>query len=178
MNGVVTGRFRDEKPIEREFCIEMKKLFSVVLALGLVLSLAACGAAKDGGNANANMPLDEMMETILDGVQDLPPLDNVELTGEKWMSYAFIEPTEGMEGYASDSLMMPGAHSVVLVRVPEGADAEQVAADIEKNANPNKWICVFAEKTIVKRHGNVILLVMSSASLADPIAANFDNLFK
>jgi len=154
----------------------MKKLLSAAMALFLALGLFACGAKGEGGK-NADMPLDEMMDAILEGVENLPELDNVELTSEKWASYAFIEPSEGMEGYASDAMMMPGAHSVVLIRVPEGQDAEQVAAQVEKNANPNKWICVSAEKTIVKRHGNVILLVMSSASLADPIAANFDRLF-
>jgi hypothetical protein len=159
--------------------IRMKKLLSVVLAFGLVLGISACGASESAGESKGeSMALPELMDAILEGVENLPELDNVELTGEKWETYAFITPTEGMEGYASDALISPGAHSVVLVRVPEGTDAEKVAADIEKNANPNKWICVSAEKTIVKRQGNTILLIMSYENLADPIVENFDKLFK
>ena len=158
----------------------MKKLLSVILAFGLVLGLSACGSNGNsaGGAKGDGMTLTEIMDAILDGVENLPESESVELTGEKWETYAFITPAEGMEGRASDALMSPVAHSVVLVRVPEGADAKEVAAEIEENANPNKWICVVAEKTIVRRHGNTILLVMSYEELADTIAGNFDKLFE
>ena len=58
--------------------------------------------------------------------------------------------------------------------MPEGTDVAQIAAQIEQSANPNKWVCVGAEKTIVKTRGNVVLLVMSQTAIADQIAANFD----
>ena len=61
-----------------------------------------------------------------------------------------------------------------LLRVPEGTDVAETAAQIEQSANPNKWVCVGAEKTIVKTRGNVVLLVMSQTAIADQIAANFD----
>ena len=155
-----------------------EKLLSVILAFGLVPQLSACGSNSSAGNARATAwPLPRSW-TPFDGVENLPESESVELTGEKWETYAFITPAEGMEGRASDALMSPVAHSVVLVRVPEGADAKEVAAEIEENANPNKWICVVAEKTIVRRHGNTILLVMSYEELADTIAGNFDKLFE
>ena len=158
----------------------MKKLLSVLLAFGLGLGLSACGSngGSAGNNEGEGMTLTEIMDAILDGVENLPESESVELTGEKWETYAFITPTEGMEGYASDALMSPVAHSVVLVRVPEGADAEKTASEIEENANPNKWICVAAEKTVVRRYGNTILLVMSYEEMADAIVENFDRLFK
>ncbi|MGI6192793.1 MAG: hypothetical protein ACOYI3_04440 [Christensenellales bacterium] len=158
----------------------MKKLLSVVLAFGLVLGFSACAAGGEsaGSSKGDGMTLPEIMEEILKDVGELPELENFELGADQWEYNAFITPAEGMEGYASNAMMSPVAHSVVLVRVPEGADAEKVAADIEKNANPNKWICVSADQKIVRRHGNTILLVMSFDELAEPIANNFDNLFK
>ncbi len=157
----------------------MKKLLSIVLALGLVLGFSACAAAGSGTGETTgeSMTLDEIMDAILDGVENLPESESVELSGDKWATYAFIAPPDGAEGLASEALMSPSAHSVVLVRVPEGADAVQVASDMEANANPNKWICVSAEKTIVSRHGNTIMLLMSYEELADAISENFDNLF-
>lgn len=158
----------------------MKKLLSVILAFGLVLGLSACGS--NGNSAKEakgdGMTLAEIMDAILDGVENLPESESIELTGEKWETHAFITPSEGMEGRASDALMSPVAHSVVLVRVPEGGDAQKAASEIEANANPNKWICVSAEKTVVRQHGNTILLVMSYEKLADSIVNNFDELFE
>ena len=60
-------------------------------------------------------------------------------------------------------------------RVPEGTDAAEIAKQIEDQADPRKWICVEAEKTIVKQRGNVVLLVMSTADVADAVAQAFDN---
>ena len=69
------------------------------------------------------------------------------------------------------------AHSVVLVRVPEGTDVEAVRADIEANANPRKWVCVEAEATWVKTSGQYVVMVMSTADMAAAIEANFNTVF-
>ena len=51
---------------------------------------------------------------------------------------------------------------------------QAVAEDIEANANPNKWLCVTAEKTQVVSHGNLVLLVMSFEDDVDTIVDNFN----
>ena len=85
-----------------------------------------------------------------------------------------MDPIEGAEAYSSEALISAVPHSIALLRVPEGTDVETVAKQIEENANPRKWVCVEAEKTIVKTRGNVVLLVMSDAATADQVAANFE----
>ena len=52
-----------------------------------------------------------------------------------------------------------------------------VAADIEANMDPRKWICVEAEATMVKTSGQYVLMVMSSQEIVDAISANFDTVF-
>ena len=179
----------------------MKKLIALLLALTLVFSMAACGSkgetpAPDGNTANTETndtstddtskeeetnPIDEMdlttvMEDILKDVENLPMYEISELTEENFEFMTFIPYEDGYEAVSADALIGSIAHSVVLVRVPDGADAAQVASDIEANANPNKWVCVGAEATHVRQHGNTILLVMSSVDTANAILVNFDSL--
>jgi len=118
-------------------------------------------------------PLESIMESLLAGVPDLPMLGNTPLDAENFSFFAFIEQPEGAEGLVSEAMIGSIAHSVVLIRLPEGVDASEVAAQMEANADPRKWICVEAEKVIALSRGNLALLIMSNAATADAIAANF-----
>lgn len=179
----------------------MKKLIALLLALTLVFSMAACGSkeetpAPDNNASNTETndtasddtskdeetnPIDEMdlttvMEDILKGVENLPMYEITELTEENFEFMTFIPYVDGYEAVSADALIGSIAHSVVLVRVPDSTDAAQVAADMEANANPAKWVCVTAEATHVRQHGNTILLVMSTVDTANAILVNFDSL--
>ena len=161
----------------------MKKMLALLLALTLALGMTACGSNSDTGtsgeeNAAAvdSMSLEEIMTSILDGVPDLPDYEAVPLTEENFEFFTFLPYADGYEGLEADALIGSIAHSVVLVRVPDDADAAEAAAEIEANANPRKWICVEAEATHVRQYGDTILLVMSSAETANAILQNFDAL--
>ena len=65
---------------------------------------------------------------------------------------------------------------MVLVRVPVDK-AGEVAETMREKADPRKWICVEAEKTVVDRCGGTILLVMSSGETANSILTNFKALY-
>ena len=125
--------------------------------------------------AEEQKSLSAIMSTILKGVE-LPKLMSASLTSDMFKSYLFIDPIDGAEALASDAAIGSIAHSVVLLRLPEGSDVSAVTASIESNADPRKWICVEAEKVIVSTKGNLVLLVMSTTASADSIAANFNSL--
>lgn len=124
-----------------------------------------------------DMSLEELMEAVYNDVADLPATQNIDVNDENYKNYLFIDPIEGAETLVSEATINAVAHSVALVRLPEGADVQAVADEIEANADPAKWVCVTAEKTIVSVHDNTILFVMSFAETADAIAANFDALW-
>lgn len=175
----------------------MKKCFIAFIGIAMLMSLTACGgppaspdispdvsATISPSASPENTPseppadsggqsLEDLMSSILENVPDLPAQYDTEITAENFTSYLFIDPVNGAEGLASDAMIGSIAHSVCLLRVPEGADAAAIAKSIEQNADPRKWICVEAEKTIVRQKGNLILLVMSFEADADAIAANF-----
>lgn len=176
----------------------MKKLIALLLCLAMVLSMVACGGTEEETKAEEAAPQtteptteaktypgDEMSLTeILDGIYEgytgeLPGGIAVTEIADKetfeWKTFATY--VEGYEAAVSESMMGAIAHTVVLVRVPEGTDVESVRAEIEQNHDPRQWICVEAEKTAVIAHNNTIMLVMSFTDLADTIIANFDALW-
>jgi hypothetical protein len=170
----------------------MKKILLLCLCAALLLSLAACGGSTGGGNAAVpespsaqptpevkpgdTKSLEEIVAAIGEGVEG-PMTENLPLTEENFDSFLFIDYIDGAEAIASQAAINAIAHLTVVLRLPEGADAAKVAKDIEDNANPNKWICVTAEKVIVSVHNQTILLVMSTVDTADAMAANFDSLW-
>lgn len=173
----------------------MKKLILTLLVSAILISATACdGSSNEPGDTTAPVtdettapgtetetPVDEMelsdiMAKILDGVDNLPESIDIELNADNFESFVFTEYKEGYEALCSEAMMNITTHSVVLLRVPEGTDAEAVAEDIKNNANPFKWVCVSAEKVIVRRYGNTILLIMSYEQMANQIVSKFDAL--
>lgn len=156
----------------------MKKI-SVYILCAALLFLAACGGGS-GGSAEKKgdtMTLQEIFDAIQADVEDLPMVESLVPDAESYVYYACIDPIEGAETLVSESVINAVPHSAVLIRVPEGTDVEQVAAELTEKANPRKWICVQAEKTLVRVHGRTLLLVMSFSETADALAVNFDNLW-
>lgn len=159
----------------------MKKMMIMMVAVVMVLSLAGCSASEGKSDvAVLNPAADKTVEEILGMITEdagieaqtmVTPLDE-----ETFSWFLFIDAIEGAEAASADAMISAVAHSVVLVRLPEGADAEAVAKEIEEKADPRKWICVEAEKTIVKTNGNLVLLVMSTEDVADAVASNFEGL--
>lgn len=182
----------------------MKKILMLMLCAAMLLSAAACGGdtapeasdkPQDTASPEQSQPvsspessapetpeeagseLSKMFGTILSGVSDLPECGEVELNSENFSSYLFIDYIEGSEALASEALINAVPHSAVLLKLPEGADIDSIASQIGENADTRKWICVEAEKAIVRTGDGVILLVMSSTATAEAIAANFDALW-
>ncbi len=134
--------------------------------------------AENNGSGD-EMSLTEIMDTLYNGYnEELPMLATTEITDAETFEWiTFAKYVEGYEAAVSEPMMSSIAHSVVLVRVPEGTDVESVRAEIEGNCDPRKWVCVEAEKVAVIANNNTILLVMSSAALTDIVTANFNALW-
>lgn len=152
----------------------MLRTLKLALAVTLTVCICLLSACVRETQSTPDVPLSELMAQLYDGITDAPATGDVELNAENFKYYAFVDYKEGYEGLASDALISAIAHSVVLVRAD--GDGEALASQIEAAADPAKWICVTAEKTIVRRKGDLILLVMSTEALADAVAANFDKL--
>ena len=124
----------------------------------------------------ASMTLSEILAAIQNEVPDLPGVGDIPLDSENFVYYMFIDPVEGAEAMASEAMIGSIAHSIVLLKAPEGADVEAIAQSVRDNADPRKWICVEAEKCEVVVKDSYVLLVMTNAAAADAIIANFNAL--
>ena len=150
-----------------------KKIILGCLACITLFSLTGCGEKQVEGT------LEEIMTKVYADVpEDERPmlLTNTEVTEENVENYLGTKDIEYEEALASESAVGSIAHSVVLVRMKDGADVEDAKKKIEENVNPRKWICVEAEDVVVKNKGNLIILIMSSSNYIEKIENSFDNL--
>lgn len=161
----------------------MKKLVILLMAIVTAVSLVACKSAESnqaGGNKTSN--LEGSLEDILSKIYETADVDdnfkdyikngtfNEEVTDERTEYYLGKSGIEFEEALASEPMIQPGAYSLVLVRVKEGADVDKIKTEIKDNVNPMKWICVGVkeENIIVDSIGDIIFLVMSDEA-AQPL---------
>ncbi len=157
----------------------MKKLTALLLAVLLVFGLAACAGSPAEPNAKPGdtMTLQDILTSITKDVADLPDTETTELTKDNFEYFAFTAMPDGVEAIAADALINAVPHSVVLMRAQDAEMAKKLAADVEANLNPAKWVCVEAEKTAVLVHNCTVLLVMSWSDVTDALTANFNALW-
>lgn len=150
----------------------MKKLISIVLALSLVLSLAACGGKKAEETQPA-LSVEGTMEELLNKTIEERPVEfmggviPVDLTDSSedglWAikSYTGLDDAAQItEAAAFEPMMGSMAFSMVLVRLAEGADAKAVAEAMKAGIDTRKWICVEADDLKVAGFGDVVMLIM------------------
>nr|WP_297170910.1 S-layer homology domain-containing protein [uncultured Agathobaculum sp.] len=77
-------------------------------------------------------------------------------------------------GLASESLISSQAHSVVLLRLADAADAEAAKAALRESVDPFKWICVGVDPANVKIDsvGDIVCIIMDDEN-ADYYLDNF-----
>ena len=151
----------------------MKRILLFCCTLIVSLTLTGCGSQ------NVEGTLEEIMTKVYSNLkEDETPmmLNNIEVNEENIEMYLGVKDIEFEEALASESGVGSIAHSVVLLRVKDGADVEKIKEKIEDNVNPRKWICVEAEEVEVESKGNLILLVMSSEKVTDKIVDKFNDL--
>ena len=164
--------------------VKMKKLLVSLLAVLMVLSLAACGGnSNNGGNVEGDLPT--LMTELYAGIneEDLPMLGQMAIEDAETFAW-IIGAQEGFvlegvkEAYVSEPMISAIAHTVLLVRMEEGADIEAAKTAIKDNVNPRKWVCVGVEdekNVIVDNRGDLIVLIMENVH-AQTIHNNFKNL--
>ena len=173
----------------------MKRFFAIGLSALMLLGMfAGCGKSAEPTQATetteaAKQPLTDSLEVIIEKIYEQSPTEIAVMTqilelsdtSEEGMwllksSTGLDSAEEISEAAVSEAMIGSIPYSMVLVRVKDAANARAVAEKMKAGIDPRKWICVEAEKTIVKQKGDLVLLVMSKAETADAIAANFDKI--
>lgn len=158
----------------------MKKIIMFLLVGIIVLSAVACTTA----NEEVNVPeitgtLEEIMEQLYEGMAESKPNTVITVvTDENMKYYLGTADVEFAEAIASEPMISSIAHSVVILRVTEGTDIEDVKTKIKENVDGRKWICVGVEEDeiVVDSIGNLVVLIMDKDY--ETIHQNFINLAK
>lgn len=156
-----------------------KKISLFILSAFVLVGLTGCGEEK-----TLDMSLEDIMTKLyadipederpmlgnINVLQDVP--DNIEY-------YIGTTDIEYEEILASEPMMGSIAHSVVLVKMKDGADIEDAKTKIAEGVDPRKWICVEVseEDVIVKNKGNIIILIMvKDETIRNKVEQAFDAL--
>lgn len=148
----------------------MKKLISLILFV-LVL-LAGCSGKGPGSITASDATMPEIIDLLCKGVE-VPAYEATELTDENFEYFAFIPYTDALTGYQADALVNATPHSLVLI-YSENGDTADIAQKMLANADARKWICVSADVIHTAYTKHYVILVMSSAEIAEGIIANFE----
>lgn len=149
----------------------MKKLMCVFLALGLLLSLAACGEKAAPPKTLEGTP-EEIIAKIYDNHKELKlkvMSSEIDLSdGDGVSYYTGLQNGDKLSAaWVSEPMMSSQAYSLVVARVKNAADAPQVAKEMYDKVDTGKWICVNADTKTAAYYGDVVLLFMADSQFAE-----------
>ena len=166
-----------------------KKTLFIVIAVIIILAIIAgivLFVNKKPVENNLNIASAEDMGNLVDqiysGLEETIPsslntvkleLSNIDLV----KTYTGLDSTEGIQDIVvSEPMISSQAFSLILVKCENATKADEIAAKMNESVNPNKWICVSAEKVYSTSSGDVAMLVMASEDWAKPVYDKFKEL--
>lgn len=123
--------------------------------------------------------LTALVDKLYEGVEVFPsvatmPLDLEALDADGLKYSTGLSSKDNIDfGVVSEPMIGSQPYSMVLIKVKDAAKANEVAKEMVENINPNKWICVSAEKIYATTSGDIVCLVMAADEMAKPVFENF-----
>lgn len=108
-----------------------------------------------------------LADKLYEGIdpENMPMVGTMELTEENFEYSAFVPYKSSYLAVESMPMMGSQPHSVVIVKTESEEEAASLAAEMEANANPRKWICVQARSVKSASKGKMAILVMTSVEV-------------
>ena len=179
----------NEFEVQKKGEIKMNKTTKIVIAaVGIVAVIAVAVILLMNSKPKTNLEpiknnedLSALVDKIYDGLESEMPMvqtQEIDVTDSDMVQYETgINNANDIEyAVVSKPMMSSQAYSLVLVKVKDGVNANEIAKQMNENADLAKWICVSAEIAYSTSSGNVVCLVMSSERVAKPIYEKFKTL--
>lgn len=168
----------------------MNKTVKIVIAVAAVVAViavvAVALATKNTKTASKlNVSNAEDLKTLVDKIYEgvtiqIPSLDTqeIDITDADMVQYITgLENGNDLEyAVVSEPMMSSQPYSLVLVKVKNGVNADDIAKTMKDNIDTRKWICVSAEKVYATTSGDLVCLVMSKADTAKAVYDSFKTL--
>lgn len=121
---------------------------------------------------------DEELSGMVDALYEAHPVEimmprttAIDLTSADWARYnAGLDEAQAAKVDAavlSESMTGSQAYTLVLARVKDSADAQEIADAMLENIDNAKWVCVMADTERAVTFGDKVLFVMSDHELTD-----------
>ncbi len=167
-----------------------KIVMTVVLAIIIIAVVAIVVVLGTNSKDNkTNLPKVESNEDLVEIVDKVYEKNTVELYGTissmpiDLTDEASVKSITGLENgdklefaVVSEPMISSQAYSLVIAKVKDGVNADEVAKAMFDGINPRKWICVSAEKVYATSSGNIVFLVMTEKEKAQGVYESFKSL--
>lgn len=150
-------------------------LIAALTVMTMTLIFTGC-AEVDESDEIEDQTLETIVEELCEDI-DVPAYETIRLDETNFESYSFIPYDDSLSAVAADALVNITPHSLVVIH-SDGGNGEELAEQVLKNADPNKWLCVRSEDVQVAHTDHYIVLIMSDASIANAVVANFQSIAK
>ena len=166
------------------------KLIIAIVVVAIIAVLAVTIVLMNNSKAKTNLKsinkaedLSALIEKIYEG-QDgtmIPSTVQTQViytTDEEAVKYTTgLDNVNDIEFVAvSEPMITSQAYSLILVKVKDGVNANEVAKTMSENIDTRKWICVSAEQLYATSSGNVVCVVMTNAETAKLVYERFKTL--
>ena len=162
----------------------MKKLFSLLLAAAMILSLAACGSKDDKTQPESAL---DLLNTVWSqyGDDKFPAvggdMNDGNMVEDAPGSFS-IEDSDALDrtlGYpAADADKLAGAASLIHMmnantftagafRLNDSSDMDAVVSDLKDNIMSRQWMCGFPDKLVIVTYGDYIVSCFGAEDLVD-----------
>ncbi len=164
------------------------KITITVVAIIAVIVVVAVILVNGGKSKNSNLTevssaddLINVVKKVYDGVKvDLYNVENREIDlsdANMVKSYTGLENGENFEyAVVSEPMINAQAYSLVIAKVKDGVNANQVAKEMSEKVDTRKWICVMAEQLYATNSGDIVFLVMTDEEKANGVFESFKSL--
>lgn len=169
----------------------MKKLFSLLLAAAMILSLAACGSKADDNNGgDTAQPADALalLNTVWSSyaeddkfavsggdmneenmVDDAP--GNFSVADGDALDYSLGYPAADVDKLtdAASLIHMMNANTFTAgaYHLSDSSDMDQVASDLKDNIMSRQWMCGFPDKLVIVTYGDYVVSCFGAEDLVD-----------
>ena len=171
----------------------MKKMISFIIIAILIVAIIVIFVVMNGKGATnnkTNLPqvsnvaeLTDVLNKIYEGTKvgvynvETREIDLTDDTSVK--SYTGLKNGEQLEyAIVSEPLINAQAYSLVMAKVKNGVNANEIAKEMSEGIDTRKWICVSAEKLYATNSGDIVFLIMTNEEMAKGVYDSFKELAK
>lgn len=92
-------------------------------------------------------------------------------------SYTGLENGEKLEyAVVSEPMINAQAYSLIMAKVKDGVNANEVAKEMSEKIDTRKWICVAAEELYATNSDDIVFLIMADKEMAKGVYESFKTL--